>query len=251
MKLGKCISHPPPFQHSSMTFNVAQWVNAALHYHQQTCETCRPTSQWPTFIMLHGCLPCKVSYKPPLLLPNMSSLITSWWESSVVVMVWYRDAFMPICVPGSVVWKTRGFIYFLFRFRLFTLSEFPLCLVSCWSQSHTFIGSLSCLLLCHLCQFVAFWVGGNILYEICLSTDPETSDSFNVVSAPQLFPTIAKEKQRWHWALHDETESMMGLHPALWGEWKNKLKRISNPIPNVDSIEWVLGTNGHLAYSQT
>lgn len=35
------------------------------------------------------------------------------------------------------------------------------------------------------------------------------------------------------------------------GKWKNKLKRISNPIPNVDCIDWALGTNRHLMYSQT
>lgn len=144
------------------------------------------------------------------------------------------------------------FIYFLFRLRLFTLSEFSPSLVSCWSQSHTSVGSLSSLLLCRLCQFDAFWVGGHIYCTKSSLALTQKRQALLMLSQPlNYFRPLPRRKQRWHWAQHDETESMMGLHPALWGEWKNKLKTISNPIPNVDCIEWALSTNRHLMYSQT
>ena len=142
-------------------------------------------SQWPTFIMLHGCL--HWPYKPVLLVLHLSSPITAkcWWSSLVLTVIqWCFHAYFDLV---SVVRKRCLFIYFLIRRKWCTLTVSSSgWLVRCWSQTQAFIGSPLPLLLCRGCHFDSFLGWGPYTVWVCLSTDPETS-GYIIISDPQLF----------------------------------------------------------------
>lgn len=117
--------------------------------HQQPCEACRPASQWPTFIMLQGCL--HGPFKMLLLVTNMSGLIECW------SLTWWNKL-MQFFPPR--LYSLKGVSVYLFsNKKIVHVHSLFLWLVCRCSQSRAFIGSPFFLLLCRRCHFEMFWVG--------------------------------------------------------------------------------------------
>lgn len=175
----------------------ARRITAARH-HKQAYETRRPTHLSALHSSCHMSA-CEVPTNHYCLSLPADDQARSWsWSATVMLSCHFH--------PRSVVWKWCLIIYFLMRVKWCTVT---LCRPG-WCVVEAKVRHLLALPpLC--CRAISFWVGGAIgCVWICLCTDPETSGSV-VVSAPQLFWVIAREKaSRSGWNRgHDEVTSSL------------------------------------------
>lgn len=167
--------------------------NYKQHYPiNRTHETCRLTSQCPTFIMPHVCL--QGPYKPPLFIP------ANWWWSSLVIVICCSDALMLLLswtcrveiVPCLFIfwWEHRGALW----------------LACWWSQSQAFywLSILSCCRAIFFFFLLCFWLEGHTLSD---SASPPTQKRQALLLSKPLF-SFRSLPERWH-QNQDATEVMM------------------------------------------